>query len=155
MGWRQAKGCEVKQICGRLCRNHKGTRRPPPPILMQHDSSKSISSGEVSTELQSFKKWQKLLLRKELGCLPISWVFRPTSERYTASSSSGSCEADGTHEAEIRVNHMEKAKGYGVFLYIPTKEVCLDISIFLGIGEHLISFCFASWLLFGERTQRK
>lgn len=144
MGWRQAKGCEVKQICGRLCRNHKGTRRPPPPILMQHDSSKSISSGEVSTELQSSKKWQKLLLRKELGCLPISWVFCPTSERYTASSSSGSSQ----RRMELMKPKLTEAHG-------ETKEVCLDISIFLGVGEHLISFCFASWLLFGECTRRK
>lgn len=128
MGWRQAKGCEVKQICGRLCRNHKGTRRPPPPILMQHDSSKSISSGEVSTELQSSQKWQKLLLLEELGLNLSAELNRPTSERYTASSSSGSCEADGTHEAEIA--HWPKK----------LDEVCLDISIFLGEGTYIYLF---------------
>lgn len=134
MGCRQAMGCEVKQICGRLCRNHKGTRRPPPPILMQHHSSNSISSGEVSTELQSSKKWQKLLLLEELGLNLSAEFFRPTSERYTASSSSGSCE---------NLELMKPRRGMACSCIFRPKEFVWTYPFSLGEGTSYISlFCF-------------
>lgn len=144
MGCGQAKGCEVKQICGRLCRNHKGTRRRLPLSWCSMIHPNQFQVVKFQQNFQVPKNDRSFYYLKTLAAT-YQMSFPPTSERYTASSSSGSSQRLGTHEAELTEPPWRKRRGM----------VCSwgTYPIFLGVGEHLISLCFASWLLFGECTQ--
>ena len=154
MGCRQAKGCEVKQICGRLSRNHKGTRRRLPlswcsiihpnqfQVVKFQQNFKVPKNDRSFYYLKNLGSTYQLSNSTHLGKVHGFIIFRILWGGWNSWSRNW-------------LKHMEGCEGYGVFMYIPTKEVCLDISIFLWGRNLYISFCFASWLLFGECTQRK
>ena len=91
-----------------------------------------------------FQKMTEAFTTWRTWAQPISWVFPPHLGKVHSFIIFRILWEFGTHEAE---------KGHSVFLYIPTKGVCLDISIFLGGRNILYLFVLLHGCCFGECTQ--